>query len=81
MLTHPWPWWGGSNQASPQEADALAPASHKAHWLLCLAIVGIVPPRTKSPAEEEMTPSGVVRRTTNALTNGLSSRVSARPWL
>ncbi|XP_041504580.1 pleckstrin homology domain-containing family A member 6 isoform X17 [Microtus oregoni] len=36
--------------------------------------VGIVPPRTKSPAEEEMTPSGVVRRTTNGLTNGLSSR-------
>ncbi|XP_035301391.1 pleckstrin homology domain-containing family A member 6 isoform X8 [Cricetulus griseus] len=36
--------------------------------------VGIVPPRTKSPAEEEMTPSAVVRRTTNGLTNGLSSR-------
>nr|XP_048286707.1 pleckstrin homology domain-containing family A member 6 isoform X5 [Myodes glareolus] len=36
--------------------------------------VGIVPPRTKSPAEEEMTPSGVVRRATNGLTNGLSSR-------
>nr|XP_021489432.1 pleckstrin homology domain-containing family A member 6 isoform X10 [Meriones unguiculatus] len=36
--------------------------------------VGIVPPRTKSPAEEEMTPSSVVRRTTNGLTNGLSSR-------
>ncbi|XP_052592917.1 pleckstrin homology domain-containing family A member 6 isoform X14 [Peromyscus californicus insignis] len=36
--------------------------------------VGIVPPRTKSPAEEEMTPSAVMRRTTNGLTNGLSSR-------
>ncbi|CAO2636900.1 Pleckstrin homology domain-containing family A member 6 [Lemmus lemmus] len=36
--------------------------------------VGIVPPRTKSPAEEEMTPSGVVRRTINGLTNGFSSR-------
>ncbi|XP_021084774.1 pleckstrin homology domain-containing family A member 6 isoform X13 [Mesocricetus auratus] len=36
--------------------------------------VGIVPPRTKSPAEEEVTPSAVVRRTTNGLTNGLSSR-------
>lgn len=36
--------------------------------------VGIVPPRTKSPAEEERTPSAVVRRTTNGLTNGLSSR-------
>ncbi|XP_055454080.1 pleckstrin homology domain-containing family A member 6 isoform X8 [Psammomys obesus] len=36
--------------------------------------VGIVPPRTKPPAEEEMAPSSVVRRTTNGLTNGLSSR-------
>ncbi|XP_036058250.1 pleckstrin homology domain-containing family A member 6 isoform X8 [Onychomys torridus] len=36
--------------------------------------VGIVPPRTKSPAEEEMTPSAVMRRTSNGLTNGLSSR-------
>ncbi|KAL1775372.1 pleckstrin-likey domain-containing family A member 6 isoform X18 [Sigmodon hispidus] len=36
--------------------------------------VGIVPPRTKSPAAEEMTPSAVMRRTTNGLTNGLS------PW-
>ncbi|XP_028620451.1 pleckstrin homology domain-containing family A member 6 isoform X8 [Grammomys surdaster] len=36
--------------------------------------VGIVPPRTKSPAEDEMTPSAVVRRTTSGLTNGLSSR-------
>ncbi|XP_052056009.1 pleckstrin homology domain-containing family A member 6 isoform X2 [Apodemus sylvaticus] len=35
--------------------------------------VGIVPPRTKSPAEEELTPA-VVRRITNGLTNGLSSR-------
>lgn len=52
-------------------------ASLKAHWLLSLPTVGIVPPRTKSPAEEEMTPSSVVRRATNGLTNGLSSRVSA----
>uniref|UniRef100_A0A8D2B0I2 Pleckstrin homology domain containing A6 n=1 Tax=Sciurus vulgaris TaxID=55149 RepID=A0A8D2B0I2_SCIVU len=36
--------------------------------------VGIVPPRTKSPADEEVAPSAVVRRTTNGLTNGLSSR-------
>ncbi|XP_063128523.1 pleckstrin homology domain-containing family A member 6 isoform X21 [Rattus norvegicus] len=36
--------------------------------------VGIVPPRTKSPAEEEITPSAVVRRTTDGLTNGFSSR-------
>nr|XP_035931767.1 pleckstrin homology domain-containing family A member 6 isoform X7 [Halichoerus grypus] len=36
--------------------------------------VGIVPPQTKSPADEELTPSRVVRRSTNGLTNGLSSR-------
>lgn len=36
--------------------------------------VGIVPPRTKSPAGEEATPSGVVRRSASGLTNGLSSR-------
>ncbi|XP_039083381.1 pleckstrin homology domain-containing family A member 6 isoform X4 [Hyaena hyaena] len=36
--------------------------------------VGIVPPRTKSPTDEEGTPSRVVRRGANALTNGLSSR-------
>lgn len=52
-------------------------APHKtSHWLFCLPVVGIVPPRTKSPAEEEVPPSAVVRRTTNGLTNGLSSRVS-----
>ncbi|XP_060034623.1 pleckstrin homology domain-containing family A member 6 isoform X5 [Erinaceus europaeus] len=36
--------------------------------------VGIVPPRTKSPTDEEGTPSRVVRRTTSGLTNGLSSQ-------
>ncbi|XP_048962850.1 pleckstrin homology domain-containing family A member 6 isoform X12 [Canis lupus dingo] len=36
--------------------------------------VGIVPPRTKSPTDEEGTPSRVVRRSANGLTNGLSSR-------
>ncbi|KAM5202702.1 pleckstrin homology domain-containing family A member 6 isoform 6-T6 [Hipposideros larvatus] len=36
--------------------------------------VGIVPPRTKSPTDEEVTSSGVVRRNANGLTNGLSSR-------
>ncbi|XP_042537595.1 pleckstrin homology domain-containing family A member 6 isoform X12 [Dipodomys spectabilis] len=35
--------------------------------------VGIVPPRTKSPTDEETAPSAVVRRTANGLTNGLSS--------
>lgn len=36
--------------------------------------VGIVPPRTKSPTDEEVTSSGVVRRNANGLTNGLPSR-------
>ncbi|XP_059795739.1 pleckstrin homology domain-containing family A member 6 isoform X2 [Balaenoptera ricei] len=36
--------------------------------------VGIVPPRTKSPTDEEVTPSRVVRRSASGLTNGLSSR-------
>ncbi|XP_032948144.1 pleckstrin homology domain-containing family A member 6 isoform X6 [Rhinolophus ferrumequinum] len=36
--------------------------------------VGIVPPRTKSPTDEEATPSRVVRRNASGLTNGLSSR-------
>ncbi|NWI64660.1 PKHA6 protein, partial [Todus mexicanus] len=37
--------------------------------------VGIVPPRTKSPAEEEVVPTaGVPRRTTSGMANGLSSR-------
>ncbi|KAF1666027.1 Pleckstrin homology domain-containing family A member 6, partial [Aptenodytes patagonicus] len=37
--------------------------------------VGIVPPRTKSPAEEEVVPvAGVPRRSTGGMANGLSSR-------
>ncbi|XP_004625454.2 pleckstrin homology domain-containing family A member 6 isoform X8 [Octodon degus] len=36
--------------------------------------VGIVPPRTKSPTDEEVAPSAVMRRTANGLTNGFSSR-------
>uniref|UniRef100_A0A673SQ54 Pleckstrin homology domain containing A6 n=1 Tax=Suricata suricatta TaxID=37032 RepID=A0A673SQ54_SURSU len=36
--------------------------------------VGIVPPRTKSPTDEEATSSRVVRRNANGLTNGLSSQ-------
>ncbi|XP_037009084.2 pleckstrin homology domain-containing family A member 6 isoform X13 [Artibeus jamaicensis] len=36
--------------------------------------VGIVPPRTKSPTDEDMTPSAVVRRNANRLTNGLSAQ-------
>ncbi|NXJ88621.1 PKHA6 protein, partial [Corythaixoides concolor] len=37
--------------------------------------VGIVPPRTKSPAEEEVVPAaGVPRRSAGSMANGLSSR-------
>ncbi|XP_074920978.1 pleckstrin homology domain-containing family A member 6 isoform X11 [Chelonoidis abingdonii] len=37
--------------------------------------VGIVPPRTKSPTDEESAPvSGVIRRSTSNMANGLSSR-------
>ncbi|XP_054659930.1 pleckstrin homology domain-containing family A member 6 isoform X6 [Grus americana] len=37
--------------------------------------VGIVPPRTKSPAEEEVVPTaGVPRRSTGGMANGLSSK-------
>ncbi|NWH71669.1 PKHA6 protein, partial [Piaya cayana] len=36
--------------------------------------VGIVPPRTKSPAEEEVPAAGVARRSTSGMANGLSSR-------
>ncbi|XP_054191158.1 pleckstrin homology domain-containing family A member 6 isoform X22 [Homo sapiens] len=36
--------------------------------------VGVVPPRTKSPTDDEVTPSAVVRRNASGLTNGLSSQ-------
>ncbi|NXC41349.1 PKHA6 protein, partial [Penelope pileata] len=37
--------------------------------------VGIVPPRTKSPTEEEVVPAaGMLRRSTSSMANGLSSR-------
>ncbi|PNJ04207.1 PLEKHA6 isoform 3 [Pongo abelii] len=36
--------------------------------------VGVVPPRTKSPTDDEVTPSTVVRRNASGLTNGLSSQ-------
>jgi hypothetical protein len=68
----------GSGTCSLPKKQALClTAFHEARWLLCLPAVGIVPPRTKSPTDEELAPSAVVRRTANGLTNGLSSRVSA----
>lgn len=45
--------------------------------LLCPA-VGIVPPRTKSPTEEEVVPTtGMLRRSASGMANGLGSRVGA----
>uniref|UniRef100_A0A8C3L461 Pleckstrin homology domain containing A6 n=1 Tax=Chrysolophus pictus TaxID=9089 RepID=A0A8C3L461_CHRPC len=42
--------------------------------------VGIVPPRTKSPTEEEVVPTtGMLRRSASGLANGLGSRVGERP--
>ncbi|KAK4809204.1 hypothetical protein QYF61_009401 [Mycteria americana] len=42
--------------------------------------VGIVPPRTKSPAEEEaVAVAGVPRRSTGGMANGLSSRAISAP--
>ncbi|NXV17802.1 PKHA6 protein, partial [Cepphus grylle] len=52
---------------SRQEQDAEKQAA--------LNKVGIVPPRTKSPAEEEVVPAaGVPRRSVGGMANGLSSR-------
>lgn len=45
--------------------------------LFCPA-VGIVPPRTKSPTEEEVVPTtGMLRRSASGMANGLGSRVGA----
>ncbi|KAJ7333014.1 hypothetical protein JRQ81_015194 [Phrynocephalus forsythii] len=48
---------------------------HDAEKQVALNKVGIVPPRTKSPLDDDTTPtSGVVRRSASNLSNGLSSR-------
>ncbi|XP_027976170.1 pleckstrin homology domain-containing family A member 6 [Eumetopias jubatus] len=67
------------HQTSPLDTtrdSSLAPTRQEveAEKQAALNKVGIVPPRTKSPADEELTPSRVVRRSANRLTNGLSSR-------
>ncbi|XP_014447355.1 pleckstrin homology domain-containing family A member 6 isoform X3 [Tupaia chinensis] len=67
------------HQTSPLDAPrdiSLVPTRQEAEAEKQAALnkVGIVPPRTKSPTDEEATPSGVVRRSANGLTNGLSSR-------
>nr|XP_012419459.1 PREDICTED: pleckstrin homology domain-containing family A member 6 isoform X1 [Odobenus rosmarus divergens] len=67
------------HQTSPLDTardNSLAPTRQEveAEKQAALNKVGIVPPRTKSPADEELTPSRVVRRSATGLTNGLSSR-------
>uniref|UniRef100_A0A7M4FY39 Pleckstrin homology domain containing A6 n=1 Tax=Crocodylus porosus TaxID=8502 RepID=A0A7M4FY39_CROPO len=43
--------------------------------VFCSTPVGIVPPRTKSPTDEDSAPAlGVVRRSTSSTSNGLNSR-------
>lgn len=68
-----------SHQTSPPDTSrdiSLVPTRQEveADKQTALNKVGIVPPRTKSPTEEEGTPSGVVRRNANGLPNGLSAR-------
>ncbi|XP_045438970.1 pleckstrin homology domain-containing family A member 6 isoform X13 [Pipistrellus kuhlii] len=68
-----------SHQTSPPDTSrdiSLVPTRQEveADKQTALNKVGIVPPRTKSPTEEEGTPSGVVRRNANGLHNGLSAR-------
>ncbi|CAM9883167.1 unnamed protein product [Bubo scandiacus] len=76
-----------SFEQSKKEAQRLSPPGPPAEGLpqsrqeqeaekqATLNKVGIVPPRTKSPAEEEVVPVvGVARRSTGGMANGLSSR-------
>ncbi|XP_047608038.1 pleckstrin homology domain-containing family A member 6 isoform X6 [Phacochoerus africanus] len=67
------------HQTSPLDATrdiSLVPTRQEveAEKQAALNKVGIVPPRTKSPTDEEVTPSRVLRRNANGLTNGLASR-------
>ncbi|XP_064895030.1 pleckstrin homology domain-containing family A member 6 isoform X8 [Columba livia] len=76
-----------SFEQSKKEAQRAAPPGPPAEGLpqgrqeqevdkqAALNKVGIVPPRTKSPAEEEVMPvAGVARRSTSGMANGLGSR-------
>ncbi|XP_068015824.1 pleckstrin homology domain-containing family A member 6 isoform X8 [Melanerpes formicivorus] len=55
--------------------EGLPQSQQEAEKQAALNKVGIVPPRTKSPAEEEVVPAaGVPRRGTNGVANGLGSR-------
>ncbi|XP_045391940.1 pleckstrin homology domain-containing family A member 6 isoform X3 [Lemur catta] len=68
-----------SHQTSPLDTPrdiSLVPTRQEmeAEKQAALNKVGIVPPRTKSPTDEEVPPSAVVRRSANGLSNGLSSQ-------
>ncbi|XP_012582240.1 PREDICTED: pleckstrin homology domain-containing family A member 6 [Condylura cristata] len=68
-----------SHQASPLDTSrdiSLMPSRQEVEPEKQAALnkVGIVPPRTKSPTDEDVGSSRVLRRTTNGLPNGLSSR-------
>uniref|UniRef100_A0A2K6G956 Pleckstrin homology domain containing A6 n=1 Tax=Propithecus coquereli TaxID=379532 RepID=A0A2K6G956_PROCO len=68
-----------SHQTSPLDTPrdiSLVPTRQEveAEKQAALNKVGIVPPRTKSPTDEEVAPSAVVRRSANRLSNGLSSQ-------
>ncbi|NXW86677.1 PKHA6 protein, partial [Alopecoenas beccarii] len=75
-----------SFEQSKKEAQRAAPPGPPAEGLpqsrqeqeadkqAALNKVGIVPPRTKSPAEEEVPAAGVARRSAGGMANGLGSR-------
>ncbi|XP_033925873.1 pleckstrin homology domain-containing family A member 6 isoform X4 [Melopsittacus undulatus] len=69
-----------SFEQSKKDAQRPAPPGPQAEGLrqeqeAALNKVGIVPPRTKSPAEEEVVPAaGVPRRSSGAMANGLGSK-------
>ncbi|XP_070122556.1 pleckstrin homology domain-containing family A member 6 isoform X19 [Equus przewalskii] len=72
------------NKKDPHQTSTLDPSGDislvptrqevEAEKQAALNKVGIVPPRTKSPTDEEVTPSRVVKRSASGLTNGLTPR-------
>ncbi|XP_025909054.1 pleckstrin homology domain-containing family A member 6 [Nothoprocta perdicaria] len=66
---------GKDGPGSPGEGLLHSRQEHDTEKQAALNKVGIVPPRTKSPAKEEVAPvSGVVRRSASGVPNGLGSR-------
>ncbi|NWX91910.1 PKHA6 protein, partial [Nothoprocta pentlandii] len=66
---------GKDGPGSPGEGLAQSRQEHDTEKQAALNKVGIVPPRTKSPAKEEVAPvGGVVRRSASGVPNGLGSR-------